>query len=282
MRLKYGAPSMSSSGSKANDSTKRRASVDRPYAESTLSNFLTDNIKRVVRREVLDASRAKDKLFGRPRIFNDLLSSQPLCFNVFAELSLDLDLASRALARLTSGRVSDVTSIDFEHSPGKGDARYTGDRSAFDVFVRYRAPGGKRGFAGIEVKYHEALGDRPSSHKPRYDEVARTMACFDTATSSRLRDKPLQQIWRDHLLAGSLLAAADFDEGFFAFLYPAENERCAKALEGYRACLTNAETFETWTLESLMSAVLEESQADWAKAVVDRYLDFGKLDSFEP
>lgn len=249
-----------------------------PAAENELSNYLTENIRKVVRREVLDPERAKDKLFGRPRIFNDLLSSQPLCFNVFAELSLDLDLASRAFARLTSARVSNVTSIDFEHSPGRSDTRYTGDRSAFDVFVQYRAADGKKGFVGIEVKYHEGLGDPPAPHRERYDELARSMKCFDTAaTTSRLRDKPLQQIWRDHLLAGSLRASGDFTEGFFAFLYPAQNERCAHALAAYRACLTSAATFETWTLESLMSAVLGEGGDAWARTVVDRYLNFAKI-----
>lgn len=250
-----------------------------PAAEQQLSNYLTPNIRDVVRREVLDPARSKDKLFGRPRIFNDLLSSQPLCFNLFAELSLKLELASRVFARLTSGRVSEVTSINFEYSPGRGDPRYSGDRSAFDVFVRYRAAHGTNGFVGIEVKYHEGLGDPAATHRERYDELARAMNCFNVeATTSRLREKPLQQIWRDHLLAGSLLASGDFDEGFFAFLYPAQNERCTVALDAYRSCLTSASTFETWTLESVVAALLEERREEWVEAVADRYLAFDKIE----
>jgi PD-(D/E)XK nuclease superfamily protein len=107
-----------------------------PSAKDTLSNYLTDPIRAVVRREVLDPERSRGKLFGQPRIFNDLLSSQPLCFNLFGELQQDLALASRALRRLTQGRIERVTEIGFEHSPGRGDPKYTGDRSAFDVFHR--------------------------------------------------------------------------------------------------------------------------------------------------
>src|SRR5687768_5195776 len=66
-----------------------------PDAEAGLWNFLSENIQAVVRREVLDPARSKGKLYKKPRIFDDLLSSQPLCFNLFGELQCDLELATR-------------------------------------------------------------------------------------------------------------------------------------------------------------------------------------------
>lgn len=160
-----------------------------PSAKDDLTNYLTDTIRGVVRREVLDPKRSEGKLYGQPRIFNDLLSSQPLCFNLFGELQQDLELATRALRRMTSGCIDAVTAIGFEHSPGRRDAKYTGDRSAFDVFVEYKTEEGSRGFAGIEVKYHESLGDAPTPHRDRYDEVAAKMGYFDNAMFSRLKDE---------------------------------------------------------------------------------------------
>src|SRR5690349_20583777 len=68
-----------------------------PDAKESLWNFLGDNVKAVVRDEVLDLVKSAGKLYGRPRIFNDLLSSQPLCFNLFAELSRDLSLSTNVL-----------------------------------------------------------------------------------------------------------------------------------------------------------------------------------------
>jgi len=64
-----------------------------PDAKNHLWNYLTDSIRDVVRAEVLGARRGDGKLFGEPRIFNDLLSSQPLCFNLFGELKRNLTLA---------------------------------------------------------------------------------------------------------------------------------------------------------------------------------------------
>lgn len=161
-----------------------------PAAKETLSSYLTDTVRKVVRREVLDPTRSSGKLFAQPRIWNDLLSSQPMAFNLFGELAEDLGLASRALRQVTDGRIRQVTGIQFEHSPGRGDPRYTGDRSAFDVFIEYVTHGGKPGFVGVEVKYHEGLGDEPAAHRDRYDEIAAAMGCFDASAAERLRRKP--------------------------------------------------------------------------------------------
>jgi hypothetical protein len=88
-----------------------------PFAEQTLANYLTDDIRQVVRGEV----KKPEKLYQAPRIYNDLLSSQPLCFNVFGELQADLDSTTRVAGQLWPARVAEVTAIEFEHSPGRGD-----------------------------------------------------------------------------------------------------------------------------------------------------------------
>jgi hypothetical protein len=104
-----------------------------PWAEESLANFVTDKIRDVVRSEVLNPEGSKGKLYGRPRIFNDLLSSQPLCFNLFGELKHNLSLASKLVKEFTGGRFTEVHTVKFEYSPSRGDPSYTNDRSAFDV-----------------------------------------------------------------------------------------------------------------------------------------------------
>ncbi len=140
-----------------------------PFAEESLANYLTHNIRDVVRAEV----KKTQKLYQAPRIYNDLLSSQPLCFNLFGELQLDLDLATEVFGHLL-GEAVRVKGIAFEHSPGRGDSTFTGDRSAFDVYVTYEA-NGRKGFLGIEVKYVEDLGVKEARHRSRYDEIAKKM-----------------------------------------------------------------------------------------------------------
>jgi hypothetical protein len=105
------------------------------------------------------------------------------------------------------------------------------------------------------------------------------MGCFKTAGMPRLRQRPLQQIWRDHLLAGSILNSDKgvFDEGLFVFVYPKDNAACHTAVVGYTECLLSSETFIVWTLEEVVSALQQHTQAKWVDDFRDRYLNFDKL-----
>lgn len=245
--------------------------VELDYAKRTLANFLTDTIRDVVRHDVLGPGRDPDSLINENRLLANLLSSQPLCFNLFGELARDLDLATRASSAMAPTRVGRVTKIVFEHSPGRRDPRFTGDRSAFDVFVEYDSPVGKRGFLGVEVKYHEALNDAAAEHRPRYDELADAMGCFP-ADRAKLRAKPLQQIWRDHLLSGALVRGGlGYEEGAFVFLHPEGNVACANAVAKYRKQLTSDATFHVWTLEAVLAALRRSSSGAWVALVERRY-----------
>lgn len=248
-----------------------------PWAQDTLSNFLTDSIREVVRSEVCDPVTAADKLYGKPRIFNDLLSSQPLCFNLFGELTQNRSLISAAVTELTSGRFTEVTSIIFEHSPGRRDPRYLNDRSAFDVFLLCRTSAGGKGFLGIEVKYHESLVGPAGEHKSRYDEVADLMGCF-VHDRERLRAAPIQQIWRDHLLAGITKIGDGYDDGMFVMLYPKGNPHVSSALKEYRKQLSNTDSFAAWTMEDFIGILRLRSDAPWIHAFCGRYLAFDKIE----
>jgi hypothetical protein len=261
--------------------TERGSRLAMPWAQQSLANYLTDTIRDVVRAEVLDPQRSRGKLFSRPRIFNDLLSSQPLCFNLFAELQQDLPLATSVFQTLTAGRVREVTAISFEHSPGRRSLAYTNDNSAFDVFITYTTAQQGTGFIGIEVKYHENLKDPVARHRERYDEIAAVMGCFRSDAWEQLKAAPLQQIWRDHLLAGSTRHTDRYDDGFFAFVYPQDNTHCAKAIATYRACLADEQTLAVWTLEDISAAIRQHSTASWIDRFYERYLDFERVQRAE-
>jgi hypothetical protein len=247
-----------------------------PESQEQLLNFITPRVRDVVRREVLGPA-AEGKLYGKPRIFNDLLSSQPLCFNLFGELTDDLELATLAIRRLTEGRFDRVTAIEFEMSPGRRDPRYLNDRSAFDVFVRCEDSNLRPCFIGIEVKYHENLRGPSGEHRSRYDTVADTMGCF-VADRSRLKQSPLQQIWRDHLLAGITRIEDGYADCMFVTLYPADNSHVSTALRDYERLLLNRDSINTWTLEGFVAALREHSNAPWIDVFENRYLAFDKID----
>ena len=257
----------------------RGARLAMPWAEQTLANFLTDDTKQFVRDTLNGGNRQRGSLIDAGRMCANLLSSQPMAFNLFVPLQRDLELATTVFAALLPGRCGRVTEIGFEYSPGRGDRRYTHDGSAFDVFVRFDTPKGGMGFVGIEVKYHENLSQDADDHRPRYDEVADAMACFAPQWREQLRSRPLQQIWRDHLLAGACRMVDGFTDGLFAFVSPASNTACGDALKAYMTCLTTSDTFVHWSLESLVAAVMANTDARWIHEFADRYLAFSKVEA---
>lgn len=250
-----------------------------PFAESSVANFFTENIRRSVDDCVAGKRAGSGQLVDVDRLYANLLSSQPLCFNLFGELQTDLLLATRVFGALWPTRVQTVTAIRFEYSPGRSDLAFTGDRSAFDVFIEHTDFTGGTGFIGIEVKYHEDLVVKAAEFRLRYDEVAKAMACFSDAHLPALRRPPLQQIWRDHLLAGSMLATGDWATGLYVFLYPEGNVHCAKAVDSYAAYLTDRTTFEAITLDRVVDELGRQTDASWVSQLRDRYLGWGQIEA---
>jgi hypothetical protein len=240
-----------------------------PWAQESLANYLTPTIQRLVAREL--AAATDGQVYQVPRIYEHLLSSQPLCFNLFGEMAEDLELATAVFRRRVPD-VERVAAVRFEHSPGRGDPTFLGDGTAHDVFVEYQTLQGSRAFVGIEVKYVEDMKAAPARHKRRYDEVAAAMGEFRADALPDLKRSPLEQIWRDHLLAGSILQAGiGYAHGTFAFMYPEANTECAGAVAAYQQCLNGTSTFQAWTLESFVEDIAAIRDAT-AAPIRERYV----------
>ena len=253
--------------------------LDLEWARGTRANLVSQSARECVREE-LDHKAQTGKCIDEKRLHQNLISSQPLAFNLFSPLKKDPDLASVVLSRVTSHDLR-VTRIEFEHSPGRGDPAFTGDYSASDVHIEYETPARKRGFFGIEVKFHENLTpEAPTDrYRRRYSEVAAAMGCFASESEAALRDPTLEQLWRDHLLVGSQLLhqPLGFDEGQFVLLYPTINKSCRDAEAAYREMLTDDSTFASWRLESFVDVLACETNAPWVYDIRGRYLDFTRV-----
>jgi len=252
------------------------------FAVRTLANFLNPNIRELVKNEVLEPIKRREKLYSRPRIFNDLLSSQPLCFNLFGELKLNPTIAVGLLKQMVNQDISQVTCIEFEYSPGRRSRMFTDDRSAFDIYMEYAYPDSRKGFVGIEVKYHENLKTKKEQPGQRHYEIAEKLGCFKAGQYESLAKQPLMQIWRDHLLAGSILQnlVHTFNEGYFVFLYPKGNTYCAEAVNAYKQFLKNEDTFLVWFMEDVVSHIRRVDNRAWITEFADRYLNFDKLTGY--
>jgi hypothetical protein len=252
------------------------------YAKETGTNFLTNGIFETLKFEV-ENKHIDGKVIQEPRIWNNLLSSQPLAFNLFGELKINKELTSIIFKKLYPERnLKKVTAVEFEYSPGRKNQKYTGDSSAFDVFIEYKTEKDKKGFFGIEVKYAEDLNDEPSTHKNTYETISTASGIFEMSNINSLKEKPIQQIWRDHLLTLSLfITNNDYEIGDFIYLYPSENLNCISGIENYKSTFKNSNDnyFKPLTIEKLVETIRIHCSDKWIIDFENRYLRFEKIDN---
>lgn len=251
-----------------------------PATAHTGANFISPQIAELVRREV--AYREISAVMDSKRLYGNLLSSQALTFNMLGTLKLDLKVATRVFQSMFPDLVAEVSDIWFEHSPGRGDKHFTGDHTAFDALVCCRTPTGLRGFIAIEVKYSEEASSPTPGVSEQLELLSLREAFYRDSDSEQLRAGSLQQFWREHLLAVSMVRAGLYDRGIFLVMAPDRNHQCQKMIASYRQELVEggapAVGFVSVTTEAFIDAVEQAGAQGEAKALRERYFDFAPVD----
>ena len=242
------------------------------YARRTGANFVTTGALDAVRARL--ARKERHQMLFEQRLWADLLSSMPMCFNLFGQLASDHEQADHAVRACWPDVPGTVADVRFEHSPGRRNPEYLGNGSAFDVALVLQLDDAEQAVIGIETKYHECIKADVShpDRLPRYLEVAATSGVFKPGAVDAIEGTELHQIWLDHLLVLSMLQhpSGTWRWGRFVLVYPAGNEDFADACARYRELLTDDATFSYLTIEDLLEAgALPESTSSTLR---DRYL----------
>ncbi|MBL0194005.1 MAG: hypothetical protein IPQ09_07225 [Myxococcales bacterium] len=252
------------------------------FARSSGANFLTPGALAAVRARL--AAPEKYQMISEERLWADLLSSMPLCFNLFGDLASSHEAATRAVRAwwpdAPDAPESDRTEVRFEYSPGRRDPSFLGNQSAFDAAFEIAMGSDKRAIVGIETKYHEHAIAEPAPKAAalaRYAEVTERSGVFVEGWRERIVGTDLQQIWLDHLLVLAMLQhpSRKWAWGRFVLTYPEGNPSFAGAAARYREVLRDEGTFEARTLEGLVGTpgVLPD---ETASALRERYFPWGR------
>jgi hypothetical protein len=240
--------------------------------------FISPEIATLVRREL--AYREDGALVDQKRLWQNLLSSAPLVFNLFGAMKLDLCFATRVIQTIYPDFVHRVTDVLFEHSPGRRDPRFTNDRTAFDVLVKCVTRQKRHGFIAFEVKYSESMAEPAARVRPRYGELIRESGLYKSPDDAALLAAPVQQFVRQHLLAYCAVQNGLYSQGRFVVIAPSLNAAAQDAIQRYRRTLSNSEKlpFDAVTLESVIRAMRSMGARDLAAALHERYCDFSVID----
>jgi hypothetical protein len=229
------------------------------------ANCLSDRIVQVVNTTCENKGKA---LINENRLRSNLLSSQPLAFNCFAEFVDRPQALSPVVSAMTGGELVTVRSVKFEYSPGRGEARYTGDRSAYDVYIEGDHVAGGKAFLGIEVKYHEDLSGKPARITDRHCELVSGLFGRKISAGDTCFLPPQEQLTRDRLLVYAHAMADGFTKGWFVCLYPECNPACRDAVKDWEW----DEGFIDLTLERLIEMLVNHfPEEPWTRRLHERY-----------
>ncbi len=258
-------PSPSSRTSYGNMLNKRAASRG--------LNFLTAGIFELARQRVASGTGAVDEF----RLMRNMLSSQPMAFNLFGKLALNHDLATELTRALWGVHVKRVTDVRFEWAPQPAD-EYLDDRTAFDVFIEYEGDGGHAGFIGIEVKLTEPFSQRRYD-KPTYRRWMTPDSPWRADSREAVADIRHNQLWRDHLLAWSMLRrqSCTYRSGHLSVVFHPEDHRCRGVIDRYRTLLRSHATFSAFDLSQVISA-WRPFAGEWLQTFAQRYLALDSSD----
>jgi hypothetical protein len=238
-------------------------------------NFLTPHTFELAKRRLAIKKGTIDPF----RLFCNMLSSQPMCFNLFGPLVDNLELATQLVQVILPGEIQTVSKVQFEYAPEPA-RDYLNDRTAFDAFISFTNQDNQPGFIGVETKLVEAFSAKVYN-SPRYHQwTEHTFSPWPAEARPRLQSIDLNQLWRDHMLAVAMQLAPGslYGSGRFLLVYHPLDVECAAALNVYKTLLKPEDrSFIAMPLnivvEKWRQAVSTAAEKQWLTNFSLRYLD---------
>ncbi|MBE6276671.1 MAG: hypothetical protein E7096_10105 [Bacteroides sp.] len=252
--------------------------------DKTGKNFLEDYIFDYAKKRV--NNRKHYETINEERLFNNLLSSQPMAFNLFCPLikMLEEDESSTTdilRAALPDYNIKKVMKIDLEFIPDNFK-ELTNDLTAMDAIIEFTDNESIPSFIAIETKYSENLGVNEASRKGKGKETITSLGIFRTEIKERIENKEvnLTQIYRNFLLSETY-GIDQNKKAYSIVLAPQEHPTTGDEVNSLKNELKEEYRYKisSVNLEDFVLKLIEKSQGKYQatfRAFYDRYLNFEK------
>jgi hypothetical protein len=207
------------------------------------------------------------------RLERNLLSSMPLCFNIFGQFDAYREAAARTLNAVLPWSITGIREVRVEFAPTLARAAL-GDATAFDAFVHVDTPDGPA-FLAVETKYTEPFSPKqyPADKYRAISEGAD--GWFRSGTADAASAPATNQLWRNTMLA-QLTAKhyPAYGAGRVVVLTLRRDKHAEKAVKELGGMLTTpSDRLHHLTLEDLVSTAGNDPDlAAWAGLFASRYL----------
>ncbi len=249
-------------------------------------NFLMKETFEYAKERV--ANKRENETIDGFRLFNNLLSSQPMAFNLFHPLMLLLKhdptkvtLAMRSVFKTIP--VFEVTEIGLEYIPTPIE-KYTKDKSAMDAYIKFVDSKDSKHIIAIETKYTDVLGVNEAGHCEEQKQILIDTGLFNTEFEELMKEGKvkLTQIYRNFLLTEKYRIVEKLQDSYSVVLSPKKHPSTEKEIRSVTEYLKleYAYKLSAVTLEDFVDAMIQylpESYARVYEKFRGRYLEFGKV-----
>lgn len=255
--------------------------------ENSGKNFISikgphkkDGALDVVRKTVSSRTQYSPGIIDEKRLYNNLLSSQPLCFNFFGELKNDKVLAAKIL-RLFIPSITSVEEVYFEYVPsGAGIS----DNSAFDVAFELLIEGSRTLFA-MECKYTDTFSEtvytkiNKNKYLPIFEDSNRFKNKYEDYSTSEY-----DQLFRNELIASKIIEGTTFKRVITGLFYHRDDRETARIGDNFSSMLNDSSSiFKMITYQHFIEQALTLTDKDevywehkeWLMTLWARYCALG-------
>ena len=211
------------------------------------------------------ANKQKNETIDEFRLFNNMLSSQPMAFNLFCPFIQMLEEGKAKLVSLIfqtifpDAGIKEVTEVGLEYLHTDVE-NYLNDKTAMDAIVRYTDTDGRFSFIAIETKYTDVLGTNTGSKNAYYTKWIKRLGVFKPDTEKALlnHSKPVCQIYRNFLLTESYGITEGANRYYSVVLSPAQHPTTKKEVSSLRDELKPEYQYKVFSisLESFIERVM--------------------------
>lgn len=231
-------------------------------------------------------NKKPDETIKTDRLFNNLLSSMPMAFNLFHPLMLIKKRYPALLNKMLRNvfpefSLNKIDEILIEFIPLPINL-YTEDRSAMDAAIIFLDDMGRKYIISIETKYIDQLGQNKAKDNSLKLETAKSLNIF-TANGINTISQGCTQIYRNFLLTEKYRLVHGLRDSYSIILAPQEHPTTEKEINSLRENLYPEFQYKLhkYALEDFVASLkpdCPEEFQNWLTWFYNRYLNFGNTE----
>jgi len=259
-------------------------------------NFMRNEKLMSAANEEYTEIKNRGRLTDEKRLCQNLLSSQPLAFNIFLPLKWDdFYLATEVFKELFPFlEIHKITNIKLEYVPGdeneKDDRLINTDKSCFDIFIEYENTDKALSCIGIEAKYTETFSNTDfnkvtGDKKKRYlDAISSFNQQFNQAFTEKYLNPTYNQLFRNQLIVEEVKQKTVYKNCIQIVLFSSEDTKCVDAIKGFKGMIKIENSFVYLTIENLLKTLINKDtdteRKELFNQIFDRYCNYEKLEPY--